>query len=149
MGIRVILLEDISGFGKRGEIKNAADGYARNFLFRKRLAKPVSPQVLNQLKTEKEINDKKIQKEKDTAKIIKQKIEKINLIFKIKTKKSGLPFGSITSKMIADELSKHGLVLKKDQIDVKPIKIFGNHKIKIRLHQDTEADLSVSMEPEK
>lgn len=143
--MQVILLKNIPGLGKMGDIKNTADGYARNFLFRKQLAKPVSHQVLNQIKTEKIYNEKRIEKEKNTAETAKSNVKKINLIFKVKVTDSGQPFGSITQKMIIDELAKHGLVFKKEQIDTKPIKTLGNKKIKVKISQNIEADLNISV----
>lgn len=144
--MQVILLKDIPGFGKSGEIKKAADGYARNFLFRKQMAKPVSLQILNQLKTEKDIYEKNLQKEKNGAEIIKQKIEKIKLVFEVKTKESGRPFGSITKKTIVDELGKRGIILSKEQIAAEPIKALGDYKIKIKLRQNVEASLNILVE---
>lgn len=148
MGTKVILLKDVPGFGKKGEIKNAADGYARNFLFKNQLAKQISSQVLNQLKVDKDVHEKKILKEKNAAEIIKQKIEKIKPIFKVKTKESGQAFGSITPKSIIDELKKHGIILEKDQIITESIKTLGNHKIKIKLLQNIEAELNILIESE-
>lgn len=147
--MRVILLKDIPGLGKMGDIKNAADGYARNFLFRKQLAEPVSHQTLNQIKTEEINNKKRIEKEKNVAENIKNSIGKINLVFKVKVTDSGQPFGSITQKIIIDELAKYGLVFKKEQIDAKPIKTLGNQKIKIKIGQNIEADLNISVVAKK
>lgn len=148
MGMQVILLKDVPGFGKKGEIKNAADGYARNFLFLKQLAKPISPQILNQLKAEKDAYEKKNRKEKNDVEIIKQKIEKANPIFKVKIKESGQVFGSITPKLIINELKKHKIFLEKEQIITDSIKTLGRRKIKIKLPQNIEAELNILIESE-
>lgn len=118
--MKVILQTDVKGMGKRGEIVNASDGYARNFLFPKKLAIPADKQNLNEWAAKKSSEAHKKELEKQEAIKIKEKLEKITLTIKTKAGENGKTFGSITSKEIADSIEKeYGDKIDKKKIIIK------------------------------
>lgn len=145
--MKIVLLKDIPHFGQRGEIKDVSDGYGRNFLVKNKLADILTPQTEQKLKTEKERVEKNAELLKAQSLLIKEKIEKIDLILKTKTGESGKIFGSITPAQILVELEKNGIKLNKNQILSKPIKTAGKHLIKIKLPQKIEAELRIIIAP--
>lgn len=147
--MKVILSQDVPGLGTKNEIKDVKDGYGRNFLIRKNLAKLSTPEIEHQLKFKKEKQEKDAKKSKSQAAILKENIEKLKLIIKTKIGKTGKTFGSITPIKIVNELEKQGIKLKKEQILSLPIKTLGEHKIKIKLPQGIEAELTIFIESEK
>ena len=147
--MRLILLQDIGGLGKKGDVKEVSNGYGRNFLIRKNLAKLLTPEVENQLKFKKEKQKKDADKSKSQAAVLKESIEKLKLIIKTQIGKTGQVFGSITPLKIVSELEKQGINIQKEQILSLPIKTLGEHKIKIKLPQEIGAELTIMIEPEK
>ncbi|MBI2446823.1 MAG: 50S ribosomal protein L9 [Parcubacteria group bacterium] len=143
--MRVFLLKDVPGLGKRGDIKNVSDGYGRNFLLRKKLADILNPSTEKRLKLEHEKQEKIVAELKESSGILKKKIENLNLVFEIKMGESGRAYGSVTPLKILNELKKQGINLGKEQISAKPIKTLGNAKIKIKLHPDIEANLNITI----
>lgn len=147
--MKVILLKDIESVGKEGELKNVADGFARNFLLPGKLAKPAtssniekSRQKLKQLKSQKEIRLKESQ---DTA----TKIDGEEFVIKVKTDGDSL-FGSVDKDVIAKQLSKAGISVKSSSIDLsKPIKELGDYQIKINFNHGIEATIKVIVEKEE
>ncbi len=146
--MKVVLLQDVPGLGKKNEIKNVKDGYGRNFLIRNKSADILTPQIEKRLKIEKAQNDKEIAALEEKSTALKDKIEKLKLAIKTKIGKTGQVFGSITAFKIAAELEKQGIKLKKEEILSVPIKTLGEHKIKIKLPQGTGAELIIIIEPE-
>jgi len=147
--MQIILVRDVPHIGKRNEIKNVADGYARNFLFPRGLAKPATPEGLKgveRLKAEEE------KKEKARLEMLKKWQERINsLTFEtlLKTKDDKKAFGSVDTERVADFLSGKGIGITKHQIDLpRPIKAFGEHHIKIHLGKNLEANLLIQIKPE-
>ncbi len=134
--MQVIFLKDLRGQGKKGDIKEVADGYAMNFLIKKGYAVKKTETSLNKLK--KEIEDNKILDEKKTkeAKDIVQKLENITLTFHAKAGKMDKMFGSISTKQIKEELNKLGFNFEKNQIEMESINTFGYHDINIILYKD-------------
>lgn len=147
--MRVALLKDVSNLGKKGDVKDVADGYGRNFLIRNKLAEILTPAILKTLESEKERREKLSAKLKERAEYLKEKIQNIHAVFKVKAGKSGEAFGSVTPLKIQSELKKEGIDLKKEQILTKPIKTLGESKIKIKLHPDIETHLNILIEKEK
>lgn len=145
--MRVVLLKDVQNLGKRGDIKDVSDGYGRNFLLRQKLADILTPQLQKALESEKDRRDMAAAALKENFGLLKKKIQDLNLVFEIKTGKSGRAYGSITPLKIITELKKHGINLVKEQIGAKPIKMPGNSKIKIKLHPDVEASLNILIKP--
>ena len=135
--MKIILIEDVKNVGKKGELKEVADGYARNFLIRNRLAVEAtahSKAILEQQKQDKidqEVEDIK------KAEALKEKLTAITLVFPVKTGEGGKVFGSISSKQIAEELvKKHQITIDKRKIlDNGPFNDLGYSDIRIELHK--------------
>ena len=139
--MKIILLKDVKNFGKRGEIKEVAEGYARNFLFPQNLAKKVTDKIIYQENLRAQEEQKKlIQKEEENKNLIKKLKDKK---FSIKSKaKNGKLFGSITSKDIFSELEKeHFTISEKSIIIEQVIKKIGLWKIKIVLSSGMETEI--------
>ena len=141
--MQVIFLKDLRGQGKKGEIKEVADGYAMNFLIKKGYAVKKTETSLNKLN--KEIEDNKILNEKLTkeANALAKKIEKVVLTFKAKAGKADKMFGSVSTKQIKEELDKLGYNIDKKQIDMEMINSFGYHDVKINLYKDIVGKIRV------
>lgn len=145
--MKVILKEDIKGVGKKNEIINASDGYARNFLFPKKLAVPADAENMNILNAKKASELHKKNLEKEQALRIQERMK--TLVVKVKTKagENGKTFGSITSKEIAENLEEQYKIKidKKKIILTEPIKSLGNYIVTIRLFEGVVGKLTVSV----
>jgi large subunit ribosomal protein L9 len=104
--MKVILKENIKGVGKKNEVINASDGYARNFLFPKKLAVEATPENMNKLNSQNEAKQYKKDVEKEKAKEIAKKLENITLQIKVQAGENGKIFGSVSSKEISESLEK-------------------------------------------
>lgn len=145
--MKVILTQDIKGVGKKDEIINANDGYARNFLFPKKLAVEANAKNMSLLQGRKDSANFKKEQEKDKANEIKNKLSKITLVIKVKAGDNGKIFGSITSKEIASEIkSQYNIEIDKKKISMKdPIKELGTISIEIKLYEGIIATLKVNV----
>ena len=134
--MKVILQQDVKGQGKKGELVNVSDGYARNFLLPKKLALAATPENLTVMKQQEKSRLKKL--EIDKAKATETAASLENVLVKINARgggDGGKLFGSITSKEISEELQKqHGIDVEKNKIvQDEPIKSFGSYEIKCKL----------------
>ena len=122
--MKVILLDNIKGVGKKDEVINASDGYARNFLFPKKLALEANSENMSKLKAKQDSNQYKKSQEKEEAQKIADKLKGILLKIQIKAGENGKIFGSITAKEIADNLkAQYSIEVDKKKIELKdPIK---------------------------
>ncbi len=149
--MKVILLQDIKGTGKKGDIINASDGHARNYLIPKGLAVEANAGNINA----KQNKDRKEEEEKqailDEAKELKAKIDELELKIEAKLGSNGKLFGTITSKEIHDEMKKQfGIDIDKKKITLKnPIKAIGTFDVIIKLHQKVSAELTVKVSEAK
>lgn len=145
--MKVILKADIKGVGKKDEVINASDGYARNFLFPKNLA--VEANQENMLKLKARQNSAKFQKdqEKEEAMKIADKLSKIQLKIQVKAGENGKIFGGVSSKEIAQELEKqYKIVVDKKKIDLKEtIKTLGIQTIEIKLFEGVIGKLKIDV----
>jgi large subunit ribosomal protein L9 len=148
--LKVILKEEVKGLGKKEDMVNVSDGYARNFLFPRGVAVEATKDNLNIMKTRKDAEKTKADRERTHAESYAEKIAGISLVLKCKAGAHSQLFGSITSKDIADGLkAKFRLDVDKKKIALdEPIKALGEHTVNIRLHQGVTAKLKVSVEPE-
>ena len=148
--MKVILLKDIKGTGKKGEIIEASDGHARNYLFPRKLAKPATDGNVSALEHQKKAENKKKQEALGEAHELAEKIKSIELIFKTQSGEGGRLFGSITSKDIAMKLKNdHGIDIDKKKIAMDgPIKLIGSETIKIKVYPKVSATLKVIVENE-
>ena len=145
--MKVILLDNIKGVGKKDEIINASDGYARNFLFPKKLAVEANAENMSKLKAKQDSNQYKKNVEKEEAMKIAEKFKGILLKIPVKTGENGKIFGSITSKEIADNLrEQYKMEIDKKKIDLKePIKMTGSFTISVRLYEGVIGNLKVQI----
>ena len=148
--MKVILLKDVKGLGKEGDLVNAKDGYARNFLFPKNLAIEATDSNLRKLEEKKAIEDAKIEKDKKEALELKNKIENTSVKIIAKGGTGGRLFGSITSADMAEELKKqHKINIDKKKIDLKDnIRTQGTTEVEIKLYTEVSAKLKVNIQVE-
>lgn len=148
--MKVILLQDVKSLGKKGEIVNVNDGYARNFILPKKLGVEATGKNLNDLKLQKN-NEKKVAQENlDAAKALAAKLAEGEVVLAIKVGEGGRTFGSVSSKEIAAAVKEQmGLELDKKKISLKePVKSLGTHIVTVKLHPEVAADLKVSVKEE-
>lgn len=145
--MKVILLDNIKGVGKKDEIINANDGYARNFLLPKKLAVEANSSNLAKLKSKQDSNAFKKSEEKKEAEEIKEKLEKITLKIEVKAGENGKIFGGVTSKEISEQLqTQYKLNIDKKKINIKEtIKNLGMFTIETRLFEGVIAKLKVNV----
>lgn len=144
--MKVILLADVKGQGKKGELCNVSDGYARNFLFPKKLAIEADSTALNELKNREESAAHHKKEEIAAAKEIAAKLEGKTVTIKAKAGSNGKLFGSVTSKEIAAEINKNfGTEIDKKKMSVADIKNFGEYTAEIKLYQGITAKINVKV----
>lgn len=140
----VILKADVKGLGKKGEKVKASDGYARNFLFPKRLAVEANAQSLTELRNREQSNQHKIDMEVASANNSKAKLQGKVVKITAKAGNNGKLFGSVTSKEVAAEITKqYGVKVDKRKITMDDIKNFGSYKIEVKLYTNIVAEMTV------
>lgn len=147
--MKILLLEDVKKLGKKGEIIDVSDGYAKNYILPKKLGKEATKQVMNEWTQKKGSEANRKEQERLDAIATMQKLEKLTVVMKGKAGDGGRLFGSITSKDIAEALkAQHGIELDRRRINMKdPIRAVGNHSIEVKLHQEAVGHLAVSVLP--
>ena len=145
--MKVILLDNIKGVGKKDEIINASDGYARNYLFPKKLAIEATKENLGKLESKNEDNKFKKQNEKNDAIEVANKLKELVLTIKVKAGENGKIFGGVTSKEISENLKEqYKIEIDKKKIEVKEtIKNIGRFTINIKLYEGVNAKLTVNI----
>ena len=143
--MKVILTEDVKSLGKKGEIVDVSDGYARNFILKKKKGIEANSKNLNDLKLQKANDDKIAQEQYEAAQELGRKLEAGKIEVSIKTGEGGKAFGSVSSKEIAAEVkSQLGLEVDKKKVQLKdPIKSLGTHNVPIKLHPKVTTELKV------
>ena len=143
--MKVILLQDDKALGKKGDVVNAKEGYARNFLFPKKIAVEATPANMKVLENQKKLQAEKEQEILNEAKKIEEEIMKITLVIKTKAGENGKLFGSITTKEIAEILKEsHNIEIDKRKLELEDsIKSLGNYTVKVKLHAKVTAKLNV------
>ncbi|WP_251554426.1 50S ribosomal protein L9 [Neobacillus muris] len=149
--MKVIFLKDVKGKGKKGEIKNVADGYAHNFLIKQGLAVEANNANISSLDAQKKKEEKAAAEELAEAKKLKEVLDKITVELTAKAGEGGRLFGSITTKQVAEELQKkHGIKIDKRKMELDDaIRTLGHTKIPVKLHHEVTATLTVSVKEVK
>ena len=143
--MKVILLCDVKGQGKKDEIVNVSDGYARNFLFPQKKAVPADAKATNELKNKEEAKQFKINEERKAAQALADKIKDVQVKIKMEHGQDGRLYGSVTAKDIAEKLKEAiGIDIDKRKIVVKEnIKAYGNYSVEVKLLTDVSAKFTV------
>ena len=145
--MKVILKADIKGVGKKNEIVNASDGYARNFLFPKNLAVEANTENMSKLKAQKEATQFKKDTEKEEAQKVAEKLTKIMVKVQVKAGENGKIFGGVSAKDISENLDKqYGIKVDKKKIDLKEtIKTLGVHNVDVKLYEGVLGKIKVDV----
>ena len=143
--MKVVFLKDVKGKGKKGEVKNVADGYAQNFLIKNGYAVEASNQAMSQLEGQKKLDEKNAAAELQAAKDLKAQLEELTVEIKAKSGEGGRLFGSVSTKQIADTLQKkYGFKIDKRKMECNDgIRSLGFTNVPVKLHQDVKATLKV------
>ena len=145
--MKVILLQDVKALGKKGEVVNVNDGYARNFILPKKLGVEANGKNLNDLKLQKNNEAKVAQEHLDAAKKLAEELKAGKVVLTMKVGEGGRTFGSVSSKEIAEAAKAQiNLELDKKKIQLKEqIKTLGTHIVSVKLHPEVTAELNVSV----
>lgn len=149
--MKVILLQDVKSLGKKGELVEASDGYARNYLLPRKIAKEANAQAMNEYKNAENSKNYKIATEKAQAEAYKKQLE--GKVFEINAKagQGGRLFGSVTSKQVAEEIKKqYNIVVDKRKVMLESdIKEFGTYKAEVKLYTGISAKIDVKVSESK
>lgn len=143
--MEVILLEDVKSLGKKGEIVKVSDGYARNYIIKKNLGKEATARNLNELKLQKQHEEKLAQEKLDAAKEIANELKDKSVTLSIKTGSGGRSFGSVSTKEIAVAIKSqlgYDIDKKKMSLDI-PVKSPGTYTLTIKLHPKVTGKMDV------
>lgn len=145
--MKVILLCDVKGQGKKDQIINVSDGYARNFLFPQKKAIPADAKATSELKSKEESKQYRISEERKAAQALAEKIKDITVEIKMEHGQDGRLYGSVTAKDIAEKLKTIlGIDIDKRKITLKEtIKAYGNYSVEIKLYTDVSAKFTVKV----
>lgn len=145
--MKVILLQDVKALGKKGEVVNVNDGYARNFILPKKLGVEANGKNLNDLKLQKNNEAKVAQEHLDAAKKLAEELKAGKVVLTMKVGEGGRTFGSVSSKEIAEAVKEQmHLDIDKKKIQLKEqIKTLGTHIVSVKLHLEVTAELNVSV----
>jgi len=142
--MKVVLLQDVKGQGKKGDVIEVSEGYGRNFLINKKLAKIATADVLNVISLQKQAEERRLQEAAKKALEDQKKLKDKVVTISVKTGQSGKLFGAVTGSDIAEALSKECFSVDKKSVVLKdPIKNEGTYDVEIKLHQDIKAKIKV------
>ena len=143
--VQVVLLEDVAGQGRKGELITVSDGYAHNFLLKSKKGMLATPDALKKLEIQKEKENKRSEQEKEKALADKKTIESKKVIITVKLGDTGKMFGAVTNAEISSEIEKaFGLKVDKKKIDCN-IKMLGLHDVPVKLHPEVKATLKIEI----
>jgi len=144
--MKVILLDDVTKVGRRGEVRDVADGYARNFLIPKKLALSATAGNLKNLDHIRRQQDAKASRIKEDAEALRRRIEGLTYEEKRQASEEGKLFGSVTSQDIVEFLERSGINIERRRVHLdEPIKALGETAVAVRLHRDVTAELRVNV----
>ena len=146
--MKVILTSDVATLGKSGELKNVADGYARNFLIARKLAVPAAGGAFRAWQHDIASREDKRRREREEAEIYAQRISSTTLTMGVKVGEGGKLYGSITAKDIADALARRGINVDRHKVDLdEPLKSLGTYKVAVKVYAGMTAEVTVQVEP--
>ncbi|MDR1204332.1 MAG: 50S ribosomal protein L9 [Peptococcaceae bacterium] len=145
--MKVILLQDVKGTGKKGDTVNVAEGYARNFLIPKKLVVAATEGNVKELQRQKNADANKKAQSLEYARTLEQRLKDLTLTLSAKTGEAGRLFGALTNKDIGDVLEKdHGIVIDRRKIEIKnAIKTLGEHEAVIKLHPEVSINIQIQV----
>ena len=143
--MKVILTTDVKGQGKKDQLVEVSDGYARNFLFPRKLAKPADNQSMTELKNKQAAAQHKIDVERAAAREAAEKLNTVKVIFKVGASADGRLYGSVTAKDVAEKLAAdHGIAVDKRKISMpEPLKAYGSYDLDVKLYTDVAGKIHV------
>ena len=143
--MKVVLIQDVKGLGKKGELVNTSDGYARNFLFPKNLATPADNKIMNELKGKEDSRLHKIELEKKAAHDTAEKLKTIAVKITAQAGSDGRMYGTVTAKEIAEQLKKqHNIEIDRRKISLAdPIRAFGTYLPEVKLYPEITGQIRV------
>ena len=142
--MKVILQADVKGQGKKGQIINVSDGYARNFLFPKKLAIEASADNMNTANLKEAAENARIAREKEQARQVAKKLEECTVVVTAKAGNGGRLFGAVTAAEISDALKKQfDIEIDRHKITMETIKQFGGYKLKVKLYNEVSGIINV------
>ncbi len=146
--MKVILLQDVKSLGKKGEVVDVSDGYARNFILAKKLGVEANAKNMNDLKLQKANDERVAAKNLEDAQAFSKELESKQVVVKLKTGEGGRTFGSVSSKEIAEAAKEqHDMDIDKKKIQLTdPIKNLGVYEVVVKLHPQVSAKLKVKVE---
>jgi len=148
--MRIILLKDIEELGKKNEVKEVKDGYAKNFLIPKGLAKIATKKAMEQLEVQKELEAQKAEEELSKTQTLIEGMEGMEFIISVKLGDEGQLFESVTPQKIQETLKRSGFDIKKSQIEIsQPVKELGEFPAKIKFDHNLEAEITIIVEEQK
>ena len=145
--MKVILLEDVKNVGKKGQMVNASDGYAKNFLLPKKLAVEATKSNLNDLELKKKAEDKKARQELEEAQALAEKLKELKVKIPVKIGEGGKLFGSVTNKEIAAAMEQvSGIKIDKKKVILNDaVKMIGTKTVTVKLHPKVSAEVTVEI----
>ena len=146
--MKVILIADVEKLGKSGEMKDVAEGYARNFLIPRKLAVPAAGGAYRAWQHDIASREEKRQREREEAEVSATRIASTTLTMGVKVGEGGKLYGSITAKDIADALSRRGIDIDRHKIDLpEPLKTLGTYKVAIKVYTGMSPEVTIVVEP--
>ncbi|AHV99699.1 50S ribosomal protein L9 [Paenibacillus sabinae] len=148
--MKVIFIKDVKGQGKKGQIKEVSEGYATNFLLPRGMARPATEGNMKTLENQTAAEVRRKEQEKEEAQKLGEKLSELALTLKAKAGEGGRLFGAITSKQIAEALTKqNGITIDKRKIELdEPIRHLGTTQVQVKLHTEVKAVLKVQVTEE-
>ena len=149
--MKVIFNQDVRGQGKKGELKDVSDGYARNYLLPRKLASEATPDMLNAFKLKEKAKKAQMEREKTQAEENARRLEGVMVTISARAGQGGRLFGAITSQEISDALKEqHGIEIEKNKlVQSEPIKSFGSFEVKCKLGYEVSGKISVLVTEKK
>ncbi len=146
--MKVILTNDVAKLGKSGELKDVADGYARNYLIRNKLAVPAAGGAYRAWQHDIASREDKRQRERGEAEIAATRIASTTLTMGVKVGEGGKLYGSITTQDIADALGRRGITVDKHKVELEqPLKSLGTYKVAVKVYSGMTSEVTIVVEP--